>query len=76
MVVIAAVFEGALRNSLCLLFPFFPGTMTFNDVIIGIFMLLPIIFIYLYVGYKFFNKGRFTQSVTAYNSYAVTLFYF
>lgn len=62
MVVIAAVFEGALRNSLCLLFPFFPGTMTFNDVIIGIFMLLPIIFIYLYVGYKFFNKGKYKRT--------------
>ena len=62
MVVIAAVFEGALRNSLYLLFGFSSNTMTFNDVIIGIFMLLPIIFIYLYVGYKFFNKGKYKRT--------------
>lgn len=62
MVVIAAVFKEALRNSLYLLFEFSPNTMTFNDVIIGILMLLPIIFIYLYVGYKFFNKGKYKRT--------------
>ena len=62
MVVIAAVFKEARRNSLYLLFGFSPDTMTFNDVIIGILMLLPIIFIYWYVGYKFFNKGKYKRT--------------
>ena len=62
MVVIAAAFKEARRNSLYLLFGFSPDTMTFNDVIIGILMLLPIIFIYWYVGYKFFNKGKYKRT--------------